>query len=88
MAIKVPNAEIREAFLRSGVNVNDIANFCGWLKKDGMPDTTKVSRMLGLTHYQSKKGTSVKNTHMHESNAYQIIRALNLDPVDFRDSGL
>lgn len=88
MANKVPNHEIREAFLRSGLNVNDVANFCGWLKKNGMPDTTRVSRMLGLSDYSNKKGEKIRNKSMHENSAYAIIQALNLDPVDFRDSGL
>lgn len=85
----VPNKEIREAFIRSGLNVNDVANFCGWLKNDGMPDTTRVGRMLGLVEATNKRGGGKYfQNQMAESSALQIIEAIGLDPVDFRESGL
>lgn len=85
--MKVPNKELREAFLRSGLNVNDVARFCGRFKKNGMPETTGINRALGLVP-QVSKGRTYYNTHIQDETALKIIRALNLDPVDFRDIGL
>lgn len=84
----VPNKEIREAFLRSGLQAADVANFCGWLRKNGMPDTTKLNRSLGIESQKNKDGTHYRNTRMAEQSALEVIEALNLDPVDFRDSDL
>jgi len=85
----VPNQPIREAFLRSGLSSYDVAAFCGWLKmkrgKLGAPDTSKVERCLGL---RAASGSSIFNKSMTEKNAIELIEALNLDPVDFRDIGL
>lgn len=86
----VPNREIREAVLRSGVSLFDIAAFCGWLKPDGKPDTTKITRLLGLAYCTDNRvgAAKYKRENMSVTNALAIIKAINLDPVDFRDSGL
>lgn len=86
--MKVPNKELREAFLRSNMTAHDIALFCGWVKKSGTPDTTKLMRSLGLNSHKDKSGKVRTNTNMQEKTALKIIKALNLDPVDFRDIGL
>lgn len=84
----VPNKELREAFIRSGLTTMDVANFCGWLRKSGKPDATKVGRALGILEQRNRNGRMYTNTRTSEEIALKIIKALNLDPVDFRDIGL
>jgi hypothetical protein len=83
----VPNKELREAFLRSGLSSHVVAEFAGWFRKNGEPDTAKLLRSLGIASYNSHNGR-ITNKRMTEENALDVIRALNLDPVDFRDIGL
>lgn len=86
---RVPNKEIREAFLRSGYGINDVCRWAGWLKKNGAPDVTSFGRALGLLpnyNHRSKKKHFQKN--INETTALRIIEALGLDPVDFREIGL
>lgn len=83
----VPNAELREAFLRSGEAASSVAAFAGWVTKSGKPNTTKLFRALGI-HDQMDNGRRYFNTRISEKSALELIEALNLDPVDFRDIGL
>jgi hypothetical protein len=85
----VPNAPIREAFIKSGISAYDLAGFCGWAKgKDGTPDGSRVERLLGLRPYKNGHGRLSTNVSMSEENALKIIEALHYDPVDFREIGL
>jgi hypothetical protein len=85
----VPNAPIREAFIKSGISTYDLASFIGWIKGAGKePDTTRVERALGLRSYKNGKGESTTNISISEENALKIIEAIHYDPVDFREIGL
>jgi hypothetical protein len=85
----VPNKEIREAFLRSGLTSAQVAAFCGWMRgKSPRPDTTRVERALGLKTTISGTGRVTINRSVSYDNAIKLIQAMNYDPVDFRDIGL
>lgn len=85
----VPNAPIREAFIKSGISTYDLASHIGWIKgTQGGPDTSRVERLLGLRAYKNGRGRKSTNVSMSEKNALIIIKALHYDPVDFREIGL
>lgn len=88
---RVPVALIREAFQRSGLTLSELAKEAGLMSRDGnrmKPDTSRVARMLGLTFQQSGTGHCYVASFIRHDTAAKIVRAMGLDPVDFRDIGL
>jgi hypothetical protein len=76
---RVPVAPLREAFLRSGVTAYELARRLGWTK----PDPDRVEKQLGLRRDTNGHGssTTLRGT-TSQARALEIIRALDIDPVD------
>jgi transcriptional regulator with XRE-family HTH domain len=62
---------------RENLTLAEVAGRLGWLSKKGVPDTTRIARMLGLTPEQ---GTFRSN--ISYDNACKLCRALHIDYVD------
>lgn len=86
MAIEwVDVAPIREAFIRSGLSLQEVARELGYsrggTKGQGRWDSTRVARRLGMKpeHWGDKR-------HMVEKLRYEdavlFVRAIGADPVD------
>ena len=84
---RVPNDQIREAFLRSGLSASEVAIRCGWYiggnQTEG--DSTKVRRALGIapsisvTKYDRYRRTQMT---VSEADAVLILRAIDVAPRD------
>lgn len=75
---RVENEALREAFLRSGKSLGEVAVACGWVKTSA--DTSRVARALGLI--RSGGDRKVNRTLPYET-AVALVRAMDLDPVDY-----
>ncbi len=91
MEDRIPVEPIREAFQRSGLTLSELAKEAGLTARDkGKPkaDTSRAARMLGLKAQKSGDGFHYINQFMRYENALRLVRAMGLDPVDFREHGL
>ena len=79
---RVPVAPLREAYLRSGLRLSDVARAAGWMNPDGHADTSRVARRLGLVPWASR-GTATVAQAVNYETAVVLVRALGHDPVDF-----
>jgi hypothetical protein len=88
---RIPNDQLREAFLRSRLTPTELAVRLGWERKASgravlVPDSGSVTAVLGLrsmTTYQGGKRRTYKNRTVTASRAHEIGDALHLDPVDY-----
>lgn len=81
----IDNAPIREAVKRAvsrGVTLSEICHRLGWERGDGNAETSRLRRRIGdMPHIAGSGYLTIAKT-MHYDIAVQIVRALDLDPVD------
>ena len=81
----IPNDELREAVLDSGVSLYLIAKRLGHLRPNGGVDTKRVRQALGITaNYTTSKGRKyvTKQQRLNTELAYQIAMSAGLDPYE------
>lgn len=90
----VPVAPFREAFEASGLTLTVVAENAGWLRSNGQKmtaDTSRVARRLGLKPAPSGPA-SCRRSYLTENLelgvAVVLVRAMGMDPVDFKEWGL
>lgn len=77
---------IREAFLNSGLTGCEVARRLDWYRFDGQPDSSRVTRQLGIVKHQSngRKGEVYKTFRKRISYDAGLMyaEALGIDPID------
>jgi hypothetical protein len=84
-------APIRDAFLRSGLTLSDVAWNAGWMRLHRgkvWADASRVGRCLGLKAQSSRAGERRFVKRVHYEVAVALVRAIGYDPVDFREIGI
>lgn len=77
----VPNAPIREAFLRSPMTISEFARAMGFMRT--VPHVQRARRLLGLEPDHGGRGRRrAPREHMTRDNAHRACEALDYDPVD------
>lgn len=82
----VPVAPLREHFIRAynrdELTARDVAERMGWVRThDGVPDSTRVMRALGLAQKTSRGGSPRRYTTVLEyETALRLAKALGMDP--------
>jgi hypothetical protein len=80
---QVPNAELREAFERSGLTPAEVAVRLGWVMPDGRGDGRRVLRKLGLLgSHRNREGRARVQRSTRADIAVAIADALGYAPVD------
>jgi hypothetical protein len=78
-------APLREAFLKSGLTLSDVALAAGWIqkhrgKREG-GDSSRAARYLGLKPWTTRGNRSFRS-HVSYETAVVLARAMNVDPID------
>lgn len=74
---RVSNRPFRERFEESSVTASEVAVRCGWVRKNGVPEASRVTEALGLT---SHRKSDPPRKFMYAKNAKALCDALLLDP--------
>lgn len=78
----IPNGPVREAVLRSGISLAELARRMGYMR----PDSTPLRRSLGLVAYVDVKRHRAAGRWTQPSITYEmaerICEAAGIDPVD------
>ena len=80
-ADRVSVEPLREAFLRSGLTLSELARRCGWVH-NGKADVSGTARRLGLEPQRIRGGLGRKTELIDYERAVAVVKALDVDPVD------
>jgi len=86
MPDRIPNAPLREAFLESGLTLSEVCYRLGWTRMQNarvIADVSPLKRALGLQPWTNGQGRSYTSRLVGTEKAARILRALDLDPIDF-----
>ncbi len=77
---RISNVPLREAFRRSGLTLTEVCFRLGWMKGSGSPQTSRLTRNLGLARNVSG-GSSWRGmtSTMGLGRGIEIARALDVD---------